>query len=140
MVHQRLLVWGLKTADWTAAVRNYVDLLRPGGALHLVEIEFIPRATPHHPDSQPQLQRQAEMQKWSTATFGMDIDIAYRLADLLRGAGLEDVRMLQFDHGYGALAHDPGQKDVSAELLIECFRTLDTKMPREFSPLRMSQS
>lgn len=128
IVHQRLLVWGLRTADWPTVIKNYIDTLKPGGYLHLVEIEFISKTDPH-PDSRPQLQKQAALQKWSTATFGMDIDIAYRLPDLMKDAGLEGVETLQFDHGYGALARDPDQKEVSAQLWVECFRTVDTKIP-----------
>ena len=64
----------------------------------------------------------------------MDIDIAYRLEDLFRDAGLEEVETLQFDHGYGALARDPAQKDVSAELWVECFRTVDSKITGKVFP------
>lgn len=137
VVHQRLLVWGLKSRDWPSAIKNYIDILKPGGYLQLVEIEFISKTNPH-PDSRPQLQKQAALQKWSTETFGMDIDIAYRLADLFRDAGLEGVETVAFDHGYGALARDPGQKDVSAELWVECFRTVDTKIPGESCNLHFS--
>jgi SAM-dependent methyltransferase len=130
VVHQRLLVWGLKTPDWPRAIANYKAVLKPGGYLHLVEIEFISKTAPH-PSSRPQLQKQSKLQQWSTKEFGMDIDIAYKLPDLLKESGFEDVKLVQFDHGYGALARDPAQKDISAELWVECFRTVDTKMPRK---------
>jgi hypothetical protein len=64
----------------------------------------------------------------------MDIDIAYKLPILLKDAGFEDVEVVQFDHGYGALAKDPSRKSVSAELWVECFRTVDTKIPRKLLP------
>lgn len=58
----------------------------------------------------------------------MDIHVAYQLEGYLRDAGLENVIKIQFDHGYGAKSKDPEQADVSAELLVECFRSLDQKI------------
>jgi hypothetical protein len=69
------------------------------------------------------------MQEWSTSSFGMDIHIAYKLEGLLEGAGFVNVQKIQFNHGYGALAHSSTQKDASAELYVECFRSIDAKMP-----------
>ena len=68
----------------------------------------------------------------ATAGFGMDIHVAYKLEGYLRDAGLEDVTTVQFDHGYGALAKAEDQKNASAELWVECFRTLDEKIPGTF--------
>jgi hypothetical protein len=59
VIHQRLLVWGLKTADWSNAINNYMAILKPGGYLHLVEIEFISKTNPH-PNSRLQLQNEPE--------------------------------------------------------------------------------
>jgi SAM-dependent methyltransferase len=130
IIHQRLLVWGLQTAAWPIAVKNYVDILKPGGVLHLVEAEFVSK-TPV-PDNLPQLQKQAALQVWATESFGMDIDIAYKMEALLSEAGLKDVQKMTFDYGFGALAVDPAQKNVSAEAFVECFRTVDTKIPGRF--------
>jgi hypothetical protein len=125
-------VWGLQTTDWPKAVKNYLEILKPGGVLQLVEAEFVPK-TPHA-DDRPQLRKQAALQIWATASFGMDIDIAYKMEELLTEAGLKDVQKVSFDHGYGALAVDPAQKNVSAEVFVECFRTVDTKVPGTSSP------
>jgi hypothetical protein len=59
----------------------------------------------------------------------MDIDIAYKLVDLLKEANFTNITKVQFDHGYGAKARSAAQRDVSAELWVECFRSLDTKIP-----------
>jgi hypothetical protein len=98
--------------------------------LHLVEAEFVSK-TPV-PDNLPQLQKQAALQVWATESFGMDIDIAYKMEALLSEAGLKDVQKMTFDYGFGALAVDPAQKNVSAEAFVECFRTVDTKIPGRF--------
>jgi hypothetical protein len=74
------------------------------------------------------------MQQWSTASFGMDIDIAYKLEDLLKEAGFENVSKVQFDHGYGAKARSAAQRNGSAELWVECFRSLDQKLAGEKLP------
>ncbi|KAL9561587.1 hypothetical protein ACKAV7_014143, partial [Fusarium commune] len=99
------------------------------GYIQLVEAEWIDPENLADEKTRPQLRKQAALQEWSTASFGMDIHIAYKLEGLLRDAGLEDVRKVQFDHGYGALARSKDQRNVSAELWVECFRTLDEKIP-----------
>jgi SAM-dependent methyltransferase len=104
VIHQRLLIWGIKSNQWPAVIRNYRDLLKPGGYLQLVEAEWIPKSGP---SDLPQLRKQALLQDWSTKSFGMDIDVAYHLEDYLRDAGFDEVTKIQFDHGYGAKAKDP---------------------------------
>lgn len=129
VIHQRLLIWGIKSAEWPAVISNLVSSLKPGGYIQLVEAEWINPKNLADAVSRPQLRKQAALQEWSTASFGMDIHIAYKLAGLLADAGLEDVETIQYDHGYGALARVENQRDVSAELWVECFRTLDEKIP-----------
>jgi SAM-dependent methyltransferase len=131
VVHQRLLIWGIKASEWPVVISNLVDVLKPGGYIQLVEAEWIDPANPASEETRPELAKQAALQRWSTESFGMDIDIAYKLEKLLSDAGLEDVGVVQFDHGYGALAKAESQKNVSAELWVECFRTLDDKIPSE---------
>lgn len=131
-IHQRLLIWGIKSAEWPLVISNLVSALKPGGYIQLVEAEWIDPENPALEATRPQLKKQAALQKWSTASFGMDIDIAYKLEGLLKDAGLEDVGKVQFDHGYGALAKADDQKNASAELWVECFRTLDEKIPGKF--------
>ena len=126
VIHQRLLIWGLAEPAWPAAARNHLNALKPGGWLELVEVEWIDPANPH---TLPELHKHSLMQKWSTRTFGMDIDIAYKLEDILKDAGYSNVSKTQFNHGYGALARAPHQKDTSSELYVECFRSVDGKMP-----------
>lgn len=126
VIHQRLLIWGLATSAWPSVLRSQHDALKPGGWIQLVEAEWIDPKSPH---SLPELHKHALMQQWSTSTFGMDIDIAYKVEHLLTEAGFINVRKTQFAHGYGALARRPDQKDGSAELYVECFRSIDAKMP-----------
>jgi Methyltransferase domain len=126
IIHQRLLIWGLPLAAWTTVLRNHMTILKPGGYIQLVEAEWIDAK---HPSKLPELTRQAAMQEWSTKTFGMDIDIAYKLADLLAEAGFVNVKTTQYDHGYGAKARAEDQKAASVDLWVECFRSLDAKMP-----------
>jgi len=131
IIHQRLLIWGIKSTEWVTVLRNYFDILKPGGYLQLVEAEWI---NPSKPVELPQLRKQAILQKWSTEQFGMDIDIAYRLEDYLRSAGFDHIQKVQFDHGYGAKAKDTNFANPSAELWVECFRSLDTKLDAEGIP------
>ncbi|KAL8834779.1 MAG: hypothetical protein Q9176_007297 [Flavoplaca citrina] len=131
VVHQRLLIWGLATSAWPLVLRNQFDALKPGGWIQLVEVEWIDAEKPH---SLPELHKHALMQKWSTSTFGMDIGIAYKVGDLLTEAGFINVQKTPFAHGYGALARRPDQKDGSAELYVECFRSIDSKMPPDGIP------
>ena len=107
-------------------LRNQLDSLKSGGWIQLVEAEWIDPKNPHH---LPELYKHSLMQQWSTKTFGMDINIAYKLENLLEDAGFTNVQKKHFNHGYGALAHSPSQKDASAELYVECFRSIDAKMP-----------
>ncbi|PNY24591.1 Uncharacterized protein TCAP_05473 [Tolypocladium capitatum] len=129
VVHQRLLIWGIKSAEWPLVISNLVSALAPGGYIQLVEAEWIDPENLAHEVTRPQLRKQAKLQEWSTASFGMDIHVAYKLEEWLKEAGLEDVGKLQFDHGYGALAKVEDQRNVSAELWVQCFRTLDEKIP-----------
>ncbi|KAL8981826.1 MAG: hypothetical protein Q9205_003505 [Flavoplaca limonia] len=131
VIHQRLLIWGLATSAWPLVLRNQFDALKPGGWIQLVEVEWIDAEKPH---SLPELHKHALMQKWSTSTFGMDIGIAYKVGDLLTEAGFINVQKTPFAHGYGALARRPDQKDGSAELYVECFRSIDSKMPPDGIP------
>ncbi|KAL8736868.1 MAG: hypothetical protein Q9181_002259 [Wetmoreana brouardii] len=131
VIHQRLLIWGLATSAWPSVLRSQFDALKPGGWIQLVEVEWI---DPKNPHSLPELRKHALMQQWSTSTFGMDIDIAYKIGGLLTETGFINVRKTQFAHGYGALARRPDQEDGSAELYVECFRSIDAKMPSDGIP------
>lgn len=129
VVHQRLLIWGIKSVEWPQVISNLISALRPGGYIQLVEAEWIDPENLADEVTRPQLRKQAALQEWSTTSFGMDIHVAYKLEALLKEAGLEDIVKIQFNHGYGALAKAEDQRNVSAELWVECFRTLDEKIP-----------
>ncbi|KAH6866128.1 hypothetical protein B0T10DRAFT_534374 [Thelonectria olida] len=128
IVHQRLLIWGIKASEWPQVISNLVAILKPGGYIQLVEAEWIDPRDPADAVKRPQLRKHAALQEWSTASFGMDIHIAYKLGSLLKEAGLEDVSKIQFDHGY------EDKKNNSAELWVECFQNSDEKIPRAGIP------
>lgn len=107
-------------------LRNQLDALKPAGWIQLVEVEWIDLKNPHR---LPELYKHSLMQEWSTKSFGMDINIAYKLENMLKNVGFINIQKVQFSHGYGALAHSQTQKDASAELYVECFRSIDAKMP-----------
>lgn len=129
LVHQRLLIWGLQTPDWPTVLRNHAALLKPGGWIQLVEGQWVDRDQPFDPAKYPSLAKMSAMQKWSTANFGMDVYVVYRLEDLLKEAGFQHVEKTQFDLGYGALARDDDWKQTSADMWIDTFRGLGTKLP-----------
>ncbi|POR31210.1 Uncharacterized protein TPAR_08582 [Tolypocladium paradoxum] len=124
-----LLELDIHIRQWPLVISNLVSALKPGGYIQLVEVEWIDPQNLADEVTRPQLRKQAKLQEWSTASFGMDIHVAYKLERWLNEAGLEDVGKVQFDHGYGALAKVEDQRKVSAELLVECFRNLDEKIP-----------
>lgn len=129
LVHQRLLIWGLQTPEWSRVVKNHYSMLKPGGWIQLVEGQWVDRDRPFDPEKYPSLAKMSEMQKWSTSNFGMDIYVAYRLENLLKEAGFERVEKTHFNLGYGALAREVDWKQRSADMWIDTFRSLGSKLP-----------
>ncbi|KAJ0418714.1 S-adenosyl-L-methionine-dependent methyltransferase [Aspergillus carlsbadensis] len=59
LVHVRLLVTALGESDFEIAVRNLSSILKPGGYLQWVEIDYTPLydpKNPHHPKAMPMIQ------------------------------------------------------------------------------------
>lgn len=108
-------------------VNNLLTVLKPGGYIQLVEVEWNSR-TVELEDLPLALRKQALMNKWSTESAGMDIDIAYKLADLLRDVGCVDVTEVKFEHGYGAMVREREFAEYSAQLIVQCYRTLDQRI------------
>ncbi|KAK4041634.1 hypothetical protein C8A01DRAFT_34359 [Parachaetomium inaequale] len=71
----------------------------------------------------------SQMQTWSATNFGMDIFVAYRLEELLKEAGFENVQKTQFDLGNGALAREAGWKQRSAGVMTDTLRALGANLP-----------
>ncbi|GKZ42338.1 hypothetical protein AbraIFM66951_001421 [Aspergillus brasiliensis] len=129
IVHQRFLVWALKTQEWPQVVRNLRSVLKPGGWIQLVEAQWVDRDTPFDPVKFPNLAKMSEMQKWSTAAFGMNAYIAYELEDLLRGLGFVNITKTSFALGYGAMAREEQWRVASAYMSVEAYRSLGHKLP-----------
>lgn len=123
VVHQRLLVWAFKKSEWSTVVGNLLKLLKPGGYIQLVEVEWDDKST----DRSPMFQKHTTLYTYRGIQAGMDTDIAYRLEDLLRDAGCKDVTKVQFDHGFGKMAREKEFVESSAQLLIQGFRPLGGK-------------
>lgn len=119
----------MQTAEWPKVLRNHFSLLKPGGWIQLVEGQWVDHDRPFDAAKYPNLAKMSVMQRWSTANFGMDIFVAYRLEDLLKEAGFEKVQKTQFDLGYGALAREVDWRQPSADMWIDTFRGLGTKLP-----------
>ncbi|EEP78117.1 predicted protein [Uncinocarpus reesii 1704] len=125
IVHQRLLVWGIREAEWSFAVRNLRDVLKPGGHILLVECKWVfPEIWATHPEQH----RLALTQIWSTESAGMDLYIGEKLDSLLEKEGFEDITTVCHDLAYGATAKIPENRNPSAELWVESFRHLVTHM------------
>ncbi|RAH62813.1 methyltransferase family protein [Aspergillus piperis CBS 112811] len=129
IVHQRYLIWGLKSSEWPQAVGNLRSVLKPGGWIQLVEAQWVDRDTPFDPVKFPTLAKMTEFQRWSTAAFGMNAYIAYELEDLLSDLGFRNIKKTSFALGYGAMAREEQWKVTSAHILVEGFRSLGHKMP-----------
>lgn len=129
IIHQRYLIWGLKSAEWSQALGNLRSVLKPGGWIQLVEAQWVDRDAPFDPVEFPNLAKMSEMQKWSTDAFGMNAYIAYELEELLRHSGFVNITKTSFAIGYGAVAREEQWKVTSAWLLVEGYRSLGHKMP-----------
>lgn len=110
-------------------VHNLVELVKPGGYVQLVEAQWI---IPDVSDQRPEQKKLNLVQTWSTESFGMDIHVWNKLETLLRAEGCEDIVVESFDLGYGAEAKRPEDRNVSAELWVESFRHLASKITGEW--------
>jgi len=129
LIHQRLLIWGLRGPEWPGVLRNHHSLLKPGGWIQLVEGQWVDRDHPFDAPRYPNLAKMSQMQKWSTSNFGMDIEIAYCLEDLLREGGFQGVAKTQLSLSYGAKAREEQWKQRSADMWVDTFRGLGSKLP-----------
>ncbi|WEW56947.1 hypothetical protein PRK78_002406 [Emydomyces testavorans] len=131
IIHQRFLVWGLKATEWSSVLRNLRAALKPGGRIQLVECKWV---FPENWATHPQQHRLALTQIWSTESAGMDLYIEEKLERLLEEEGFDDVTTVCHDLAYGATAKKPENREPSAELWIESFRHLATRMGEEGIP------
>jgi len=130
LVHQRLLVWGIRSEEWEAVLDHLVDVVKPGGYIQLVEAEWV---LPSYSEEQPQQRKLGLVQSWSTESAGMDVHIWKRLPSLLKARGLTTIREESFNLGYGATATREQDRVWTAELLPQSFRHLARRIPSKSS-------
>lgn len=126
LVHQRLLVWGIRSEEWEIVLDNLVDVVKPGGYIQLVEAEWVLSS---YTEEQPQQHKLGLVQSWSTESSGMDVHIWKRFPGLLKARGFTEIKEETFNLGYGATAARPEDKIWTAELLPQSFRHLARKIP-----------
>jgi hypothetical protein len=91
IVHQRLLIWGIKTENWPAATQRLLRLVKPGGWIELVEVVWVDKNTPIDANAQPELAKQRVLECWTCDYHGFDIQVATKLEGLLKNAGCANV-------------------------------------------------
>ncbi len=130
LVHQRLLVWGIGANEWSTVLKNLADVVKPGGTLQLVEAEWVLSS---YTDEQVQQKKLAQVQRWSTESSGMDVEIWKKFPSLLTPLGFRDIKEETFSLGYGATSKRPEDRTWTAELLPQSFRHLARKIPSKKS-------
>lgn len=134
IVHQRLLIWGIKTENWPAAIQRLLRLVKPGGWIELVEVVWVDNNIPIDANAQPELAKQRVLECWTCDYHGFDIQVATKLEGLLKNAGCANVTKYEYDLGIGAKANQEEWKAPSAEMWDEIFRSFEHKMPLEGIP------
>jgi SAM-dependent methyltransferase len=86
LVHQRLMLAALTRAQWRETLRKYYDVLKPGGWIQCGEMDMIGHGEPGS----------AIRQGWDLGRalgqrVGIAFDIVTELAEVMKGAGFEDV-------------------------------------------------
>lgn len=125
------MIYGVKKQDWSKEVRNLAALVKPGGWIQLGEMEWIYEIDA---SKRPWLDKQMKLQKWTCDHFGMDIDIEYKLEDLLKEAGFTNIKTFKITHGIGPAAREEQWKTASADMWDDTFRSFEAKMPPEGIP------
>lgn len=87
LVHQRLLLAGLKVLEWPKAISEDFRVLKSGGYIHLVEVDMRNMAVG------PNSSRLLETLKKLFTVNNMDITQAEKLPFLVREAGFDDVQV-----------------------------------------------
>lgn len=137
LVHQRLLVWGIGSDEWTAVIHTLTDAVKPGGYIQLVEAEWVLSS---YTEEQPEQKKLAIVQDWSCSSSGMNVHIWKKMAGILENCGFLDIRETPFDLGYGATAKQAVDRQWTAELLPKSFRHLARKMPSMFDSRELTSS
>ncbi|PHH91986.1 hypothetical protein CDD83_9433 [Cordyceps sp. RAO-2017] len=128
IVHQRLLIWGIKKQDWPKAVERLLGLVKPGGWLELVEVVWVDNDVEI---THPELAKQKIFQTWTCDQHGFDIDVGHKLERMLQQAGCQKVAKYEYELGIGAKAKRDYWKGKSMQMWNETYRSFEYKVPRD---------
>ena len=65
-------MWGIGVNEWSTVLKNLADAVEPGGALQLAEAEWVLSS---YTDEQVQQKKLAQVQRWSTKSSGIDMEV-----------------------------------------------------------------
>lgn len=86
-VNQRLLFGGLRISDWPVNISELYRVLKPGGHIQLMEMDFA-----HHVNAGPATQRFMDLYIELFEKVGLLLEGSNRLESLLKEAGFADVK------------------------------------------------
>ena len=87
LVHQRLLLAALRREQWPVVLSEMYRVLKPGGAVQLVEFDLSPKS------KGPAMQELLKVLTEAYAETNLILDVATRLGPLLETAGFVDVQV-----------------------------------------------
>jgi len=121
LVHQRFLTAGIRAVDWPRAVKNVADTLKPGGKLNITELNMelargsgIAKLSEH-------LEWKNDITRSWWKKAGLIHQCADAMPDLLRQAGLVDVRAVRMRIPYGAACLLLGMPEAQVESTIRLY-------------------
>lgn len=86
--HQRLLIFGLTKEDWTKALKNAYNILKPGGYIELVEPNI------QYYNMGPLLENMQQTMEDMALRRGMISDAGSLLTEMLSASGFENIESL----------------------------------------------
>ncbi|ORY06128.1 hypothetical protein BCR34DRAFT_519118 [Clohesyomyces aquaticus] len=113
LVHSRFALPGVGMNPLEYAVKNLIGLVKPGGWIQMVELEWGnwnagPEGKVFHDSFREML---------TMVTNGQGVDLHEKLIPIFKNSGLENLRSKSIDVGYGAVANEE-IRDVSEASLL----------------------